>query len=186
VTLSERGQLLRNSGDLFCQSSEVLRLGGRGNNGALKKAIDLLGKCSNGLSLLGGRSGNSGCGRACKKVIDLLGQSGNIGGSSRGRALGEYGHDSNEVTDHLGQCIDSHVDLVEAAGDGGVILERGGLNGQGRGGTRSRRVWRARGLLARPFGCGLLGPRIQSRGCGIVSILLEDGGEAIVVRHREA
>jgi hypothetical protein len=168
VTRSERGQLLRNSGDLFRQSSEVLRLGGRGNNGALKKAIDLL-----------GQSGNS---------LDQLG----VGGSNRGRAF-EQGGGFTEVMEQFVHGIDPdevfphrELDLVEAAGDGGVILERGGLNGQGRVRTRSRRVWRARGLLARPFGSGLLGPRIRSRGCGIFSILLEDGGEAIVVRHREA
>jgi hypothetical protein len=169
VTLSERGpsQLLRNSSDLFRQSSEVLRLGGRGNNGALKKVIDLLGQSGNSLDQLG-VGGNRG--RAFKQG----------GGFNEAMEQFIYGINSDEVFPH---CA---LDLVEAAGDGGFILKRGGLNGQGRMSTRSRRVWRARGLLVRPFCTGLLGLRIRSRGCGVFSILLEDGGEAIDVRHRKA
>jgi hypothetical protein len=66
------------------------------------------------------------------------------------------GIEADEVFPHR------ELDLVEAAGNGGVIVWRGGLNGQRGGGvrTRSRRVRRARGLLRRPLRSGLLGPRI--------------------------
>jgi hypothetical protein len=73
-TRSDRRQLLRNSGDLIRQGSEVLRLRGRGSSGALKKAIDLLGLSGNGLTLLRGRSGNGAGGRAREEIVDLLGQ----------------------------------------------------------------------------------------------------------------
>jgi hypothetical protein len=118
VTSSERAQLLRNSGDLLRQRSEVLRLGsrGRGSNGALEKAIDLLGKRGNGRNLLRGRSrdggsGSRGGGRTCEKAIDLLGQSGNslnqlgVGGSDGGGTC-------EEVVDPLSQVIDVLVQSI--------------------------------------------------------------------------